>query len=66
MPTPVCSAASTPSTAAPGYCWDPVITPSTPRLYLSSWSPGTAMRVAASSAVQSVKELMAPTIVWMV
>ncbi|WP_258059628.1 hypothetical protein, partial [Rathayibacter rathayi] len=49
MPIPVRTAASTPSTAAPGYRCDPVATPSTPRLYLSSSSRGTRTLRAASA-----------------
>jgi putative hydrolase of the HAD superfamily len=44
------AAASTPSTAAPGYRSDPVTTPSTPREYLSLSADGTAIARAASAA----------------
>jgi putative hydrolase of the HAD superfamily len=54
MPTPVRDAASTPSTAAPGYRSDPVTTPSTPREYLSLSAVGTAIARAACPAPNSV------------
>ncbi len=47
MPTPVCRAASTPRTAAPGYRADPVTKPTTPREYLSSSGRGTAIQLHA-------------------
>ncbi|WP_428839189.1 hypothetical protein [Rathayibacter tritici] len=54
MPIPVRTAASTPSTAAPGYCSDPVATPSTPRVYLSSPSRGTrTLRTASAIPTRS-------------
>jgi len=51
MPTPVAEAAAVVKTAAPGYCAEPVIRPSTPRLYLWSKSDGVMMHAAASLAL---------------
>ena len=48
MPTPVADAAAVVKTAAPGYCAEPVMRPSTPRLYLWSKSEGVMMHWAAS------------------
>jgi hypothetical protein len=50
MPMPVAEAAEEVSTAAPGYWAEPVMSPSTPRLYLWSRSEGVMMHLAASRA----------------
>src|SRR5436190_4296006 len=53
MPMPVRQAASTPSTAAPGYASEPVRIPTTPREYLSSAAVGLRRTPAASSSVHN-------------
>jgi hypothetical protein len=51
IPTPVADAADVVKTAAPGNCAEPVMRPSTPRLYLWSRSDGVMMHFAASRAL---------------
>src|SRR5919107_5904582 len=50
MPVGPAHAPATDSTAAPGYCAEPVATPTTPRVYLSDCGPGSGHQAAMSSA----------------